>query len=500
VLEKIGAVAVVGLFLLYTAHWGYHKLKYTVSIAAAPPTPPLLAETNSIKEAAAERELQGKHEIASDGIDDTVTAVVECSTTAGNLTIDVRSAWSPLGSVQYLKLVEKNLFEDLPFTRVCPKYITQYGRKYREPHTPDPLGLPPDPLRVISDDPSMWGKRDMDFGYVFFAGSGTDSRYDEMVIALCDMKGCRTTGLGKAQWETPVGTIRKEGFAVLRKIEDSGRPYPRLEMKGQHPKAGGPNIARLSLEKNYLTDNYPYLHYWKGCRVVSEDVHISRPLTVDHPESEQVHEERSLKQQKQQQKQQPKLRGADAMALAEQPSFNVLFKIATPKGEGTVVFEIMPAWAPLGAQRLKELVAAGFFDEARFFRVIPRFMAQFGIGSTPIKHREWSRKAIKDDAVKVSNSRGTITFATSGKDSRTTQLFVNFVDNKFLDKEGFAPVGRVIKGLDVIDSLYGGYGEGGKGDGSDGKGPSQGRIVNEGNAYLDSVFPKLSYIVSTSFV
>jgi cyclophilin family peptidyl-prolyl cis-trans isomerase len=127
-------------------------------------------------------------------------------------------------------------------------------------------------------------------------------------------------------------------------------------------------------------------------------------------------------------------------------------------------------------------------------------MAQWGIGATPTKHREWSRKAIKDDAVKMSNSRGTITFATSGKDSRTTQLFVNFVDNKFLDKEGFAPVGRVIKGLDVIDSLYAGYGEGGKGDGLDGKGPSQGRIVSEGNAYLDSVFPKLSYIISTTFV
>ena len=492
VLEKLGAVAVVGLVVLYFVHWAYYKFK--PAVAAARPNQPLLVDTSSIAKAAAERELQGIHEIARDGIDDTVTAVVECSTTAGNLTIDVRSAWSPLGSAQYLKIVEKNLFEEMAFTRVCPRYITQYGRKYREPHTPDPLGLPPDPLGVIKDDPSMWGKRDMDFGYVFFAGSGTDSRFDEMVIALCDMKGCRTTGLGKAEWETPVGTIRKEGFAALRKIEDSGRPYPRLEMKGQHPKAGGPNIARLSLEKNYLTDNYPYLHYWKGCRVVSKDSHISRPLTVDHPESEQVHDD-SLKQQKQQKK----LRGADG-TLKEQPPFNVLFKIATPTGEGTVVFEIKPDWAPLGAQRLKELVAARFFDEARFFRVIPRFMAQWGIGATPTKHREWSRKAIKDDAVKMSNSRGTITFATSGKDSRTTQLFVNFVDNKFLDKEGFAPVGRVIKGLDVIDSLYAGYGEGGKGDGLDGKGPSQGRIVSEGNDYLDSVFPKLSYIISTTFV
>lgn len=101
-----------------------------------------------------------------------------------------------------------------------------------------------------------------------------------------------------------------------------------------------------------------------------------------------------------------------------------------------------------------------------------------------------------DDPVKTSNTRGTLTFATSGKDSRTSQLFLNFGDNSFLDKQGFAPIGRVVRGMEVVDALFSGYGEGGKGDGSDGRGPSQGRAVNEGNAYLDRVFPKLSFVLA----
>ena len=180
---------------------------------------------------------------------DRVTDVVQCATSRGNLTIDVRRQWSPLGVEQYLKLVKLGQFDDLPFTRVCPRYITQFGRKWREPGSVNPLQ---GKIQVIKDDPSLWGKRDMDFGYVFFAGSGANSRYDEMVVALCPMKGCRQTGLGHADWETPVGTIRKEGFETLNAIMASGKPYPRLEMHGQHPQASGPSPARMMKEKDYL--------------------------------------------------------------------------------------------------------------------------------------------------------------------------------------------------------------------------------------------------------
>lgn len=110
-----------------------------------------------------------------DGIDDTVTAIVQCSTTAGNLTIDVRGNWAPIGSAHYLNLVETGLFTKSPFIRVCPKYITQFGQ-----------GRHTKASKVLMDDPTLWGKRDMNYGYLFYAGSGKNSRSNDMVFALCD--------------------------------------------------------------------------------------------------------------------------------------------------------------------------------------------------------------------------------------------------------------------------------------------------------------------------
>lgn len=425
---------------------------------------------------------------SSDGIDDTVTSEVTCTTTAGELTIDVRSAWSPLGAKQFIELVDKGLFTDLPFLRVAPRYITQFGFRTGRKYT----------SQVIMDDPPMWGKRDMNFGYMFFAGSGKNSRKEEMVFALCDTAGCRQTGLGKAFWETPFGTVRSEGFSVLHAIESSGKPYPRLEMKGQHEKAGGPDRAMIMSDPEYLKREYPYMQYFKECHVVKRNVREIRPLTLDHPElgsavgaagaagvgggDSQV-----------------KSATGHSMENDKDGKFYVKMKVATQDGEGTVVLEIDPSWAPLGAARFKELVQSHFFDGARFFRVISKFMAQFGISGKPLTPQE-RPKPILDDPVKHSNSRGTISFAMSGKNTRSTQLFINFVDNKYLDREGFAPIGHVVLGMDIIDKLYAGYGEGGKGDGSDGKGPSQGKIQQMGNSYLDQYFPKLSFILSASLV
>ena len=167
--------------------------------------------------------------------DDTVTAVVQCSTSKGNLTIDVRSNWAPIGAARYLDLVKHKFFENLPFFRVCPRYITQFGVKYRDPDTL------PVPCSGIEDDPSLWGVRDMDFGYLFYAGSGPNSRGCQMVLALCEMDGCKVTTLGSTHWEVPLGSVRKDGFDVLREIARSGFPYPKLEMAGQHEHATGPN-------------------------------------------------------------------------------------------------------------------------------------------------------------------------------------------------------------------------------------------------------------------
>jgi len=126
----------------------------------------------------------------------------------------------------------------------------------------------------------------------------------------------------------------------------------------------------------------------------------------------------------------------------------------------------------------------------RFFRVIPNFMAQFGIHGNPSVMSAWRTAQIKDDPVKGSNTRGMVVFATAGPNTRTTQLFINFKDNSSLDKQGFAPFGEVTKGMDVVDKIFDGYGEGAP----RGKGPEQGRIQNEGNAYLTKDFPKMDYI------
>jgi peptidyl-prolyl cis-trans isomerase A (cyclophilin A) len=142
----------------------------------------------------------------------------------------------------------------------------------------------------------------------------------------------------------------------------------------------------------------------------------------------------------------------------------------------------------------KELTDVGFWDDCRFFRVIPGFIVQFGINGSPDVQKRWRGANISDDPVRVSNDRGTVVFATAGPNTRTTQLFINTREqgNAFLDRQGFAPIGKVIEGMDVVDAMYSGYGEGAP----QGNGPNQGMIQTQGNAYLTSKYPKLSYIVS----
>jgi len=164
--------------------------------------------------------------------------------------------------------------------------------------------------------------------------------------------------------------------------------------------------------------------------------------------------------------------------------------------QGDFVVEVNRAWAPLGADRFYNLVKNGFYTDASFFRVISGFMVQFGLSAKPAISEKWSHAVIPDDPVTQSNKRGYITFATAGPNTRTTQVFISFGDNSRLDSEGFAPFGRIVEGMDVVDKLYGGYGEGTP----QGGGPDQSQIEAKGKAYLDAEFPKLDSIKSAVIV
>jgi len=170
------------------------------------------------------------------------------------------------------------------------------------------------------------------------------------------------------------------------------------------------------------------------------------------------------------------------------------FRANLDTSKGAIVITVHRDWAPVGADRFYNLVKNGFYDDVRFFRVIPGFMAQFGIHGNPAVAAAWRPAQIKDDPVKQTNKRGYVTFATAGPNTRTTQLFINFGDNAGLDKQGFAPFGEVTAGMDIVDKIYSGYGEGAP----RGKGPDQGRTQSEGNAYLTKEFPRLDYIKSAT--
>ncbi len=160
-------------------------------------------------------------------------------------------------------------------------------------------------------------------------------------------------------------------------------------------------------------------------------------------------------------------------------------KFTTTKGD--FVVQVHRDWSPNGADRFYNLVKMGFFDDTRFFRAIDGFMVQFGISGDPAVAKKWQEANFPDDPVKQSNKRGFVTFAQRGTpNTRGTQVFVNYGDNSRLDPT-FAPFGQVVQGMDVVDSLYKGYGEGAP----MGAGPDQGLIQAQGNAYLDAKFPKL---------
>ncbi len=185
---------------------------------------------------------------------------------------------------------------------------------------------------------------------------------------------------------------------------------------------------------------------------------------------------------------------ADPSKLTEKAPDTFKAQFDTTKGKFTI--EVTRSLSPNGADRFYNLVKSGYFKDIAFFRVIPGFMCQFGIHGDPKVSAAWREAAITDEPVKAGNSRGAITFAKGGPNTRTTQLFINFGDNSRLDGMGFPSFGKVTEGMDVVDKINGEYGEGAP----NGRGPRQDRIQMEGNAYLKKDFPNLDYIKSAAIV
>lgn len=180
-----------------------------------------------------------------------------------------------------------------------------------------------------------------------------------------------------------------------------------------------------------------------------------------------------------------------------------------PGEAGSFWVEVRPDWAPLAAARFKELVEVGFFNDARFYRTIPGYIAQFGVAADPALNKEWcvgyrTCKLLPDEKAKVSNRKGTLSFASGGPGTRQTQMFVNLADNgglpNFLDAFGFAPFAAVVEGMDVVQKLYGGYGLAETATGGLLSGPSQSKAAAYGNEYLTTAYPKLAFVKRATIV
>jgi len=169
-----------------------------------------------------------------------------------------------------------------------------------------------------------------------------------------------------------------------------------------------------------------------------------------------------------------------------------VFNVNFDTSKGMVIVEVHRDWAPNGVDHFYTLVKSGFYDGTRFFRVLRDFVAQFGINGDPKTNALWATATIPDDPVKQSNVRGTLTYAASGMpNSRSTQLFFNLRTNANLDNSGFAPIGKVTQGMDVVDNFFNSYGEMAP---AGGQGPDPGQIGTQGNEYLQSHFPRLDFV------
>jgi peptidyl-prolyl cis-trans isomerase A (cyclophilin A) len=196
----------------------------------------------------------------------------------------------------------------------------------------------------------------------------------------------------------------------------------------------------------------------------------------------------------------PVLLALSLLACSKPPAPKVVvpgvFRVKFETTQGDFVVEATREWAPHGVDRFHELVRMRYFDQSRFYRVLPGFIAQFGVHRDFKIQNLWNTLHIVDDPPKEKNLRGTLAFAQSGASTRSTQMFINLADNAVLDEQRFVPFAKIVDGMEVVDKFYSGYGD----VRPEGKNIDPGRVEEEANEYLVPRFPKMDFVKRASLL
>ncbi|EJK50800.1 hypothetical protein THAOC_30098 [Thalassiosira oceanica] len=431
--------------------------------------------------------------IATNGLDDRETprqqegkkAEVRCTTSKGPIVLTLYEDWSPNGYRKAAELFERGYYDHSHFFGVVPGFLVQFGIGY----TAD-LDLKEFADSTVEDDPKRTDLMPFREGYISFAGSGgKNSRSSQLFFAYNNVKH-----LGNYPWETPIGEVT-EGMEIVRNFYSGYGDMP--------PWGNGPQKGLIRNEgASYIENKFPLLDKFEICHVKRIDGKPTKNPTKSVTSSGSESFPPTISAPTVRPTSKP-VKGSPSASPTLAPNSDrkgrlIEFTVENLDGEpgkkGTFIVLTRPDWAPIGAERVETLVSDGFFEEVRAFRVLPGFISQFGINGDPEVQAKWNSNYIEDEPVAVSNLRGTISFASAGPGTRTTQLFINLNDrNSFLDKRGFSPIGQVVEGMDVVERFYSGY------DDDPGGGPIQWMIRSEGNEYLESAYPKLSYFSKVHF-
>lgn len=357
------------------------------------------------------------------------------------IVIEAYREWAPLGVDRFYALVQDNYYDCSVFHRFAPGFVVQFGIA-SDPAETDKWSDP------ILDDPV---EQSNDESYVTFATAGEDTRTTQVFINIGDNWELNNRGFA------PFGKVIK-GYDLVKKIYN---PTPE--------DVGGVDQDDLSTKgSSWAFSEYPKLDFVKNTKILS---------TSDKPLAE-ADDGTCV----------PRAHDINPNNIEEAPEAFVV-EFHTTASSRPIVIQVARDWSPIGVDRFYALLQDNFYDCATFFRVAPNFVVQYGIAAEPSQTQKWS-DPISDDPVTQSNLKGFVTFATSGSDTRTAQIFINLKDNASLDSKGFTPFGEVISGLDVVESFY-------NPTPGDQGGANQGKLRSQGNEWILNEYPDIDYVKFT---